>query len=86
MSLTKLQNFIDVHCKIQYSKVASVPTEKPPYLTTCTNRAFLHMIHAGDVNDMVECEECEEWFSPKYMELTQAPEEDELWYCRKCGL
>ena len=33
---------------------------------------------------MVECEECEEWFHLKCMGLTQAPERDELWYCRRC--
>ena len=32
---------------------------------------------------MIECEECEEWFHLKCMGLTQTPEKNELWYCRK---
>ena len=50
---------------------------------------MLHILHIclmrETFDDRVECEECEEWFHLKCMGLTQAPEEHQLWYCRKCA-
>ena len=55
-----------------HKKVASIPTENAPFVTLelfCT----CHVLETYD--DIVECEECGEWFHLKCMGLTKAPAE-----------
>ena len=67
-------------------KVASIQTENAPFFPYATLDLFCTCHMPETYDDMVECEECGEWFHLKCMGLTKAPTEDELWFCNKCVL
>ena len=66
-----------------HKKAASIQNENAPFFPYITLELFCTCYMPETYDDMVECEECGEWFHLKCMGLTKAPTEDELWFCNK---
>ena len=66
-----------------HKKVASFQTEIAHFFPYVTLELFCTCHMPETYDDMVECEECGEWFYLKCMGPTKEPTEDELWFCNK---